>query len=145
MTKQILYGLAQKYSIQSIKTKYKLVWGTTNFKVLGILFDVDLKKMIEINFSSKLEKLQNIIIFWKRRTSTPLGKITVVKSLLLPLFTHLFIALPSPGEKVLKQINSQFSNFVWDGPAKIKQTISIKSYDDGGVAMTDIYAFEKKL
>ena len=98
-----------------------------------------------INFTIKLEKLHNIINFWKRRNLTPLGKITVVKSLLLPLFTHLFVALPSPGEKVLKQINSLFSNFIWDGPAKIKQTIAIKSYDDGGVAMTDIYAFEKTM
>ena len=36
-------------------------------------------------------------------------------------------------------------NFVWDGPAKIKQTIAIKSYEDGGVAMTDIYAFQKTM
>ena len=101
--------------------------------------------MTEINFSSKLEKLQNIIHFWKRRALTPLGKITVVKSLLLHLFTHLFIALPSPGEKVLKQINSMFSDCVWDGPAKIKQTIAIKSYEEGGVAMTDKYAFQKTM
>ena len=46
---------SKKYSIQSIKTKYKLVWGTTNFKVLGILFDVDLKKMIYMKLNKLLK------------------------------------------------------------------------------------------
>ena len=62
---------SKKYSTQSIKTKYKLVWGTTQFKVLGILFDVDLNRMIDINFTNKITKLQNTIHFWNRRNLTP--------------------------------------------------------------------------
>lgn len=62
---------SKKYSIHSIKTKYKLHWGTTNFKLLGIIFDVDLEKMIELNFQNKIASLQSIIQFWKRRNLTP--------------------------------------------------------------------------
>ena len=62
---------SKKYSIHSIKTKYKLHWGTTNFKLLGIIFDVDLEKMIELNFQNKIASLQGIIQFWKRRNLTP--------------------------------------------------------------------------
>jgi hypothetical protein len=42
-TQLICIGL-KKNSTHSIKTKYKLHWGTTNFKVLGIIFNVDLEK-----------------------------------------------------------------------------------------------------
>ena len=101
------------------------MWGSTNFKVLGIIFDVNLEKMIDYNYSSKLTMLQNIINFWKRRNISPLGKITVVKSMLLPLFTHLFIALPSPGVHILNQIHNCFYNFIWDGPLKIKHNVLI--------------------
>ena len=42
---------SEKYSTKSIKTKYKQVLATTQFKVLGILFDVDLNRIIDINFT----------------------------------------------------------------------------------------------
>ena len=36
-----------------------------------------------------------------------------------------------------------FHNFVWDGPAKIKHSIAIQSFEEGGISMIDVYAFEK--
>ena len=77
-----------KYSTRAIKTRWKLLWGTTRFKLLGIIFDVDLKKMIDLNIQDKMKKVTKCIGNWKKRKLTPIGKITVVKSLLLPLFTH---------------------------------------------------------
>ena len=99
--------------------------------------------MIDINFANKITKLQTNIHFWNRRNLTPLGKITVIKTLLLPLFTHFFISLPNPGDKILKQINTMFQNFVWNGPAKIKHSIAIQSFEEGGISMIDVYAFQK--
>ena len=94
-TKIIWIG-KHKYSINSIKTKWKLSWGETQFKLLGIKFDVDLKSMAELNFSKKLTSIINSISVWKRRKLTLLGRITVVKSLLIPVLTYLFISLPNP-------------------------------------------------
>ena len=45
---------------------------------------------------------------WRRRFLTPLGKITVIKSLILPKITHLLIALPNPKPETLDNINSIF-------------------------------------
>lgn len=42
-----------KYSTRSIKTKWKLNWGTTSFKLLGLIFHIDLDKMTELNFREK--------------------------------------------------------------------------------------------
>jgi hypothetical protein len=49
-----------KYSTRSIKTKWKLTWGDTQFKLLGLIY-VDLEKMIELNFNEKLQKVKNSI------------------------------------------------------------------------------------
>ena len=104
-TKLIWIG-SMKYSTRSIKTKWKLTWGEINFKLLGLEFHVDLDKMIKLNFESKFKSINNTISCWKKRKLTPIGRITVVKSLLLPLPPHLFISLPSPTNEFMKQLNN---------------------------------------
>ncbi len=103
---QVIWIGNKKFSSDSIKTKFKLLWGQTEFKLLGITFHVDLNKLIDLNFNCKLEKLQNSINHWKRRLLTPLGRLTVIKTLLVPTLNHMFISLPNPNESVLKKINS---------------------------------------
>ena len=81
---------------------------------------MDLTKIIGINYGNKIQTLKNSIKLWQRRALSPLGKITVIKSLLLPKITHLLIALPNPGIKLLQEINTLFYDFLWKGRAKNK-------------------------
>ena len=133
---------SMKYSTRSIKTKYKLTWGATTFKVLGIMFDINLDKMVMTNFENKIESIKRSISHWNRRNITPLGKITIVKSLFLPLLTHLFVSLPTPSVDTMKTINQYFYDFIWAGPSKIKKTVIVKDYNEGGLNMVDICSFE---
>ena len=135
----------KKFSSDTIKTKWKLVWGKCQFKLLGLNFHVDLDKMIDINFKDKIKVLENKIKLWKRRFLSPLGKITVIKSLLIPLLTHLFISLPNPDATIITQINKIFFDFLWDGPAKIKKTVVVKNYSEGGLKMINLSAFVDSL
>jgi hypothetical protein len=82
---------------------------------------------------------------WKRRYLTPIGKITVIKTLLLPILNHLFISLPDPNEDIFKHLNALFFEFVWQGPAKIKKEVLIKQYYEGGLQMINIKAFVQGL
>ena len=41
---QLVWIGSEKYSTNSIKTKWKLSWGKSSFKVLGIIFNIDLEK-----------------------------------------------------------------------------------------------------
>ena len=75
----------KKYSTASIKTRWKLSWGKTDFKLLGINFHIDLDKMQQINYKEKVQIIRSLIKLWNRRYLTPLGKITVIKTLLLPM------------------------------------------------------------
>ena len=61
------------------------------------------------------DKTKNSITHWQRRFLTPLGKISVIKSLLLPKITHLLIALPNPDLNILNEINDVLYDFLWNG------------------------------
>ena len=138
---QVIWIGRNKYSTDAIKTKWRLTWGKTNFKLLGIHFDVDLDKIISINYKEKIIKIEKLIKSWKRRYLTPIGKITVVKTPLLPILNHLFISLPNPHQNTIKEINNLFYNFIWNGPSKIKKTVLVKEYEEGGLKMINIDAF----
>ena len=131
-THAVWIGL-NKYSTSTIKTRWILSWGKTEFKLLGITFHIDLDKIQRMNYTEKIHKIKSIITLWKRRNLTPLGKVTVIKSLLLPIFNHLFISIPNP--------NDIFFEFLWTGPAKIKQKVVVKQYCEGGLKMINLKAF----
>ena len=130
-----------KFSTASIKTRWKLSWGKTAFKLLGINFHIELEQMQQINFKEKIQKNRSLIKLWIRRYLTPLGKITVIKTLLLPILNHLFISIPNPTEQTIKELNNIFFDFLWNGPAKIKQNVVIKQYCEGGLRMINLKAF----
>ena len=142
---QVVWIGAKKYSADSIKTRWKLSWGATRFKLLGVTFDVDLNKVIRQNYSDKIGYIKNSIKHWQRRFLTPLGKITVIKSLLLPKITHLLIALPNPDLNILNEINDVLYDFLWNGRAKIKQSVVIKQYFEGGLKMINIKTYAEAL
>ena len=79
---------------------YNLIWSQQPFKFLGIFFSTDLQNMEKLNFDAKTKEIQNLIRSWSRRMLSTNGRITVVKSIMLPKLTHLFIALPNPSNRI---------------------------------------------
>ena len=78
---------------------------------------------------------------WKRRYLTPIGKITVIRTLLLPMFNHLFMSIPNPGVDILMAIQNSFYEFLWHGPAKIRRNVVVKQYSEGGLQMVNLKCF----
>jgi hypothetical protein len=66
---------------------WDLTWGKHSFNYLGIDFDVDLSKMIKINFEKKIIEIKSLLKQWSKRQLTPIGRITVIKTCLLPYQT----------------------------------------------------------
>jgi hypothetical protein len=73
------------------------------FKLLGIDFDVDLTNIPKLNYDKKLVKIKHIISQWDKRHLTPIGRITLIKFLLISQLNHLFISLPSPSNTFIKK------------------------------------------
>ena len=59
---------------------------------------------------------------------------------------HLLIAIPSPPQNVLKNLQLLFFNFIWNSRRdKIKRKVSIKDYHEGGLRIIDIFSFNDSL
>ena len=125
---------------------WKLDWGVTRFKMLGINFNVNLEDMIEENFKTKIEEIQNLMNIWSRRKLTVFGKITVLKTIIFAKLIHLLTSLPNPPEKRLDELNNSFYKFIWNYKVeRIKRKVLIKNIEDGGVKMPNIKHFNKAL
>ena len=132
----------KKHAKEKIDTGKNLVWGNTDFNLLGINFSVDLNCMEDMNYKYSIESVKELLNKWKKRFLTPLGKITVIKTLALPKFNHLFTSLPTPTPDKIKTINNLFYSFIWDDkPDKINRNRMTKSFQKGGLNMIDTEKF----
>ena len=123
-----------------------LTWGVTEFDLLGVTFAVDLDKMIDLNCSNIVNKVEKELKKWKRRYLTPIGKITVLKTLILPKFNHIFMFIPNPKIILIKELNNMFYKFIWeDKPDKIIRKQLTRGYIQGGLKMLDLTWFIKGL
>jgi len=86
-----------------------------------------------------------LIYQWSRRNLTVLGRVTVVKSLLLSKLTHLILTLPDPPQEFIKDLNQIIYKFIWKGIDKVSRNQMIQDYDQGGVRMVDVESYIQAL
>ena len=137
-------------SMKGSELKYcqdlNLNWDQGHFTNLGVKFSINLNEIIDINFTQKIREIKNLLLQWSKRNLTPIGKITVLKTLALSKINHLFLALPNPPAHILKEINTLFFNFVWNGSKdRIKRKILIQDYNLGGLRMINVNYFSEAL
>lgn len=137
---QVIWIGSKKYSLDQFLPELGLQWGRDHFMLLGIEFNVNLHKIPKLNFDKKLIKLKSLLKSWSRRKLTPIGKIHVIKSLLISQFNHLFISLPNPEESFLNKLNSLLYKYLY-GTAQIKRDVIIREYIDEGLKMVNLKAF----
>ena len=77
------------------------------------------------------------IRLWSWRGLSLLGKVTIIKSLLLPKVLYVLSILPSPSE-FIKAFQTIIYSFLWKGPDKISRTAVINDFEFGGLKVTDL-------
>ena len=122
--------------------RWKLDWGSTTFTLLGINFSVVLDEIPELNYNLQIPKLHALIQQWKRRVLTPIGRVTVAKTLILPKLNHLFISLPNPKHNVNSMLTKELFKFIWGSQCdKVKRSIVTQKYTSGGLHMVNLNNF----
>ena len=117
------------------------IWDPGSFKVLGITFSVDPNNIVRLNFKDKINEVKRDIARWSKRNITPIGKITVIKTLIVSKLTYLLINLPDPPDTFLQEIDRILTQFLWGGKiCKIKKSTTYKNYHEGGLKMYNIYS-----
>ena len=140
-TQVVWIGSRKNCNVQFMQDK-NFVWDPGIFKVLGVNFSTDLSIIGSINFDDKLLQIQRVLKSWKRRRISPMGKIIVIKSLIISKLTHLLISLPDPSEQFINTLEKELYDYLWDGKnSKIKKSVVCKPFIEGGLQMLDIKAF----
>ena len=68
-------------------------------------------------FIPKFNQIQQTLNCWRTRSLSLIGKVTVIKSLLLPQLLYLLsvLCIPIPKSFFKKKINTVFFKFIWSG------------------------------
>ena len=142
---QITWIGSKKYSADKLCNELNLIW-TNTFTLLGIHFDVDLSRINFLNYDKKLVKIKSIIKQWSNRSFTPLGRLSIIKTLLISQLNHLFIALPNPNDKFIQELNQTLFNFLWNSKIdRVKRDVITQDYDKGGIKMIDLRSYIESL
>jgi hypothetical protein len=81
------------------------------------------------------------LICWEKRNLTIIGKILIIKSLILPKFTFQASSCTVP-ERYTKEIEPCCFKFIWKGkPDKINRSVLINTYENGSLNMVDIDSY----
>ena len=137
------------YSGKSKKNKIKpyldkgLVWPANFIKYLGtniLLMQYDDLSLYKKIFGTTIDEMKAILNIWSSRSLTLLGKITVLKTLIVPKIiykvSHLPIFLPDSFVNELNQILFRFIwGSKWEKISRLKLCCNIK---EGGANMIDI-------
>jgi hypothetical protein len=98
------------------------------------------------NFTEKVQLVKKILNLRSYRDLTYIGKVTVIKTLALPILVQCLTDLPNPPDSILNDIQEIFYKFLWNGKKdKIKRSVIINEYEEGGLKMPHIQSFNKAL
>ena len=123
-----------------------MTWNPQKFKILGLWFTNNLEEMGKLNFKDK--HLETKILFnnWTKRSTTPVGKVVILKSLILSKLIYLWIMLPNPPDDLIEELQKKCFDFVWDGKKdKIKRTTAVYHTKMGGISMPDLKIYIQAL
>ena len=91
--------------------------------MLGIEFCDNSAEMVTLNFEKQISKIRCLLQQKSRRLLTPIGRITVLKTIIIPKMNHLFISLPDPSNELINRLNDMFYKFIWNNKIeKVKRT-----------------------
>ena len=110
-TKALWIG-AMGRSEKRICIEYNLDWEQKPLKILGVTFTAEVFDIWDQNWEDILHKVNSLLNIWSKRRLTLPGKITIIKSLVLSKFTHLFLALPNPPGVFLKLLERKLFKFL---------------------------------
>jgi hypothetical protein len=133
-------------NVKNSSVKYmqhlNMIWNPPQIKVLGIWISNTLIDCVESNYMETIYEARKLFQIWSKRNITPLGRIAILKSLILSKLIQLWLLLPRPPENLLNELQKMCYNFVWNNkPDKICRKTAIKTIKNGGLGIPDLRKF----
>ena len=140
ITKTEAIWIGSKRGCQEFPLRDKgITWRPSNFKSLGVNFSLDLGLMFDLNYKEKLKRIKQTVNCWRMRNLSLIGKVCVIKTIVLPqlifLFSVLCIKIPC---SFFKELNGIFFKFIWNGGKdRVQRKIMCNDYIKTGLKMID--------
>ena len=103
---------------------------------------------VDSNWTVRIENISKMIQLWQKHDLSLVGKVQVVKNLLISQFLQVLTVARMPSAFV-KEVNSLIFKFIWQknqkGIEKVKRNIMIQPISLDGVGMVDINLFNQAL
>ena len=94
------------------------------------------------NFSDKFSEIRALYKVWLKRQITPLGRVAVLKSLILSKIIHLWMLLPNPPDNLVNELQKTVFQFVWNRKQdRISRKIAVRSIAKGGLGIPNIKTY----
>jgi len=137
---------SQKNSLVRYMEHLGMEWNPDKFKVLGIWFTNNVEDCVQLNYSEKFEEVKRLMLLWIKRCITPLGRVAILKSLILSKLIHLWILLPNPPDHFMENLQKICFVFIWkDKQDRISRCTVQKHMKEGGLGVPNLKLFVKSL
>ena len=128
---------------------YDIKW-KQRVKILGIYFSNTIPaSAIDDNWLPRIENIQRTIVTWSKRNYSIMGKICIVKPLLLPQIIFAMQAFVAPAD-IIKKLTTLFFRFIWKKKysntkafEKVKRRIMCQKMEEGGLSMINVDDLKK--
>ena len=121
---------------------FNISWPKVPVKIVGIFFSYDNERAYHDNITAPFKSINRLLNHWHARGLTLLGKMQVIKTLIIPKFLYIFNLI---NVKIgdLKKISGIIHHFIWKGPDRVSRNSLIGNIQEGGLGMIDIFALYK--
>ena len=120
-------------------TNLGIKWLSESFSTLGTTFFLNASKTISSLVDSKLSKVKKVLNLWQPRSLTVKGRITIVKTLIVPHVLLLVSVVPLD-HSTFKDLDKLLFDFIWkNGLHLISKESIIQPIENGGLKMVKTY------
>ena len=123
---------------------FGIKWPNEPIKALGVYFTYDPKLLKEKNFIERLDSIKKLINIWSSRGLSVYGKVTIIKSFLIPKFVYVSLVL-STATELVEELNQLLFKFLSNGTDKVPRVSVINEYEEVGLKMIDLDCMIKSL
>ena len=106
-------------------------------KILGVYFTYDEGIWKKLNFDEILTSIKKKLHLWNWRNLTILGRIQLVKTIVIPIFMYR-ASLLSVHKAIIKEANKLIFQFIWKGKNKVKRSTLIRDQESGRFTATHV-------
>ena len=83
--------------------------------------------------------MKTLLNIWSKRLITPLGRVVILKPLILSKLVHLWILLPDPPDDFVNNLQKMCFKCIWNNKQdKLSRKTAVMSVKSGGLGVPDI-------